>query len=220
MAPRSKRQQRMEDPRDTEQHHDEEKVQEEEAVSESDAEEEQEEGDEPVSGDEDVEEAGDDDGDSDGSVGVGENDEYPVDEGDVDEGDDEELEAVGFGDAMSKILQQNVAEDAAPILAKRTTARMREIQNEKNEIKKDRVGAAEKREKERKDNVVPSHATATKDRQLRKIATKGVVALFNAIAKHQHQTGKIPDKEDKKGAWFYLYLSSVETGSVSSWVGG
>ncbi|KAJ0398569.1 hypothetical protein ATCC90586_010365 [Pythium insidiosum] len=140
---------------------------------------------------------GSDGEDSEGSVGDDDGADILQPEDDADD-DDEEMEAVGFGDAMSKILQQNVADAAQPILAKRTTARMREIMNEKKEAKQERMSAAEKRAKERKDNVMPSHASAAKDRTLRKIATKGVVALFNAIAKHQHQVGKPTDKEDKK----------------------
>lgn len=102
------------------------------------------------------------------------------DGGDVDDGgaadaesDEEALETVGFGDAMNKILQQNVAEDAQPILAKRTTARMREILSEKKQTKTARLSAAEKRLKEEKDMVIPDHTTLVKDRQLRAIATKG-----------------------------------------------
>ncbi|KAF1788853.1 Tetratricopeptide repeat [Phytophthora cactorum] len=121
---------------------------------------------------------------------------------DEEQSDDEEEEethdAVGFGDAMSKILGQNVAEDAQPILAKRTTARMREIQSDKKETKTARLSAAEKREREQKDMALPDHTTAVQDRKLRMIATKGVVALFNAIEKHQHQAGKKEDKNDKK----------------------
>lgn len=90
-----------------------------------------------------------------------------------DEEDDEPHEVVGFGDAMSKILSQNVAEDVQPILAKRTTARMREIQNDKKGVKTARVSAVEKREREQKDMAVPDHTTAAQDRQLRAIATKG-----------------------------------------------
>ncbi|KAE9005343.1 hypothetical protein PR001_g17477 [Phytophthora rubi] len=124
----------------------------------------------------------------------GEEDTEPQDSDDEAEGH----EAVGFGDAMSKILGQNVAEDAQPILAKRTTARMREIQSEKKETKTARLSAAEKRERDQKDMAVPDHTTAVQDRKLRMIATKGVVALFNAIEKHQHQSGKKDDKDDKK----------------------
>ncbi|KAE9271304.1 hypothetical protein PR003_g30549 [Phytophthora rubi] len=47
----------------------------------------------------------------------------------------ETYDAVGIDDAMSKILGQNVAEDAQTILAKRTTAHMGEIQSDKKEIK-------------------------------------------------------------------------------------
>ncbi|CAI5709952.1 unnamed protein product [Peronospora destructor] len=100
---------------------------------------------------------------------------------------------------MNKILTQNVAEDVQPILAKRTTARMREIQSDKKETKTARLSAAEKREREQKDMALPDHSTAGQDRKLRMIATKGVVALFNAIEKHQHhQNGRKEDKNDKK----------------------
>ncbi|CAH0492993.1 unnamed protein product [Peronospora farinosa] len=100
---------------------------------------------------------------------------------------------------MNKILTQNVAEDVQPILAKRTTARMREIQSDKKETKTARLSAAEKREREQKDMVLPDYSTAGQDRKLRMIATKGVVALFNAIEKHQHhQNGRKDDKNDKK----------------------
>lgn len=101
------------------------------------------------------------------------NDNEEDDNEDNEDEDDEAGEAVGLGDAMSKILQQSVGADAAPILAKRTTARMREIQSAKSETKTARLSAAERRLKEQKDLVVPDHSTQGKDRQLRAIATKG-----------------------------------------------
>ena len=82
-------------------------------------------------------------------------------------------DVVGFGDAMNKLLTQNVADDMQPILAKRTTARMREIQSDKKETKTARLSAAEKREREQKDMALPDHLTATQDRRLRMIATRG-----------------------------------------------
>ncbi|OWY91901.1 hypothetical protein PHMEG_00039314 [Phytophthora megakarya] len=123
---------------------------------------------------------------------------------------------------MSKILGQNVAADAQPILAKRTTARMREIASDKKETKTLRVSAAEKREREQKDMAVPDHTTAVQDRKLRMIATKGVVALFNAIEKHQHQNGKKDDKDDKKMKEmskdnFLGMLKAQKTTDKSSW---
>lgn len=149
---------------------------------------------EPVSDEEELDDEDDDDDDEAPASSADEQEEEAASDG-------EELEAVGFGDAMSKILQQNVAEDAQPILAKRTTARMREISNEKKETKTARMSAAEKRAKEQKDVVIPDHTTAVQDRKLRMIATKGVVALFNAIQKHQHQSGAsaTDEKNDKKG---------------------
>lgn len=54
-----------------------------------------------------------------------------------DEGDDNEEihDSVGFGDAVGKILGQNMADDAQLIMTNRTTARMREIPSEKKESK-------------------------------------------------------------------------------------
>lgn len=168
--------------------------------TEDDASVDEEEEQEPVS---DEEEQDDDDDEEDDEAPASSADEQEEEEDDDEPASDdgEELEAVGFGDAMSKILQQNVAEDAQPILAKRTTARMREISNEKKEAKTVRMSAAEKRAKEQKDVVIPDHTTAVQDRKLRMIATKGVVALFNAIQKHQHQSGAsaTDEKNDKKG---------------------
>lgn len=122
------------------------------------------------SGDETQSDAEDDDGlDLDEAAPDGEEE----DDGGDDEEEEEELDAVGFGDAMSKILGQNVAGDAQPILAKRTTSRMREILAEKKVTKTARISAAEKREKEQKDMVIPDHSTVVQDRRLRTIATKG-----------------------------------------------
>ncbi|RHY29469.1 hypothetical protein DYB32_005109 [Aphanomyces invadans] len=74
----------------------------------------------------------------------------------------------------------------APILAKRVTSQMREISKDKSTTKESKMSAKEKRAREEKDMVIPSHLTMVQDKALRGIATKGVVALFNAIAKHQH----------------------------------
>ena len=80
---------------------------------------------------------------------------------------------VGFGDAMNKVLQQNHSSNTIPILAKRTTARMREIQQDKMMRKQHKSVANAKREQKYRDMVLPSHKTIAKDRSLRMIATKG-----------------------------------------------
>ncbi|RHZ24549.1 hypothetical protein DYB37_008156 [Aphanomyces astaci] len=84
------------------------------------------------------------------------------------------------------LLNQNVEEEKAPILAKRVTSQMREISKDKSTTNASKLSAKEKRAREEKDMVIPSHLTMAQDKALRGIATKGVVALFNAIAKHQH----------------------------------
>lgn len=123
-------------------------------------------------GEEEADDDDDDDDDDNAEPQSGSDSDGGADD-EEDDGGEDTLDAVGFGDAMSKILQQNVAEDAQPILAKRTTARMREIQSDKQQTKTARLSAAEKRLKEQKDMVIPGHTTAPQDRQLRMIATKG-----------------------------------------------
>ncbi|OQS03318.1 hypothetical protein THRCLA_04387, partial [Thraustotheca clavata] len=119
-----------------------------------------------------------------------------AEENDVDEEMDQDNEdaAVGFADAMSKVLGQNVDTEKAPILAKRITAQMREISKDKSESKVSKLSAKAKKLRDEKDMVIPSHATMVQDKSLRMIATKGVVALFNAIAKHQHGQTTVDSK--------------------------
>ncbi|KAE8899420.1 hypothetical protein PF010_g6217 [Phytophthora fragariae] len=57
---------------------------------------------------------------------------------------------------MSRILGQNVAEDAQTILAKRTTARMAISRA----TRRRRVSAAEKKERDQQDMAVPNHTVS------------------------------------------------------------
>ncbi|CCI47736.1 unnamed protein product [Albugo candida] len=118
---------------------------------------------------------------------------------------------VGFGDAMNKVLQQHHSSNAIPILAKRTTARMREIQQDKLVRKQHKNVANAKREKNYRDMVLPSHKTIAKDRSLRMIATKGVVALFNAIEKHQHAKKASGDDEKVQKLSKESFLDMIKT---------
>ncbi|KDO19139.1 hypothetical protein SPRG_14971, partial [Saprolegnia parasitica CBS 223.65] len=118
---------------------------------------------------------------------------------DMEENDmDEDEGAVGFADAMSKVLGQNIDTEKAPILAKRITAQMREISKDKKETTESKISAKAKRLRDEKDMVIPSVATMAQDKALRTIATKGVVALFNAIAKHQHASAGTADTKSKE----------------------
>ncbi|EQC28220.1 hypothetical protein SDRG_14044 [Saprolegnia diclina VS20] len=120
-----------------------------------------------------------------------------MEENDIDD-DEEDEGAVGFADAMSKVLGQNIDTEKAPILAKRITAQMREISKDKKETTESKISAKAKRLRDEKDMVIPSVATMAQDKALRTIATKGVVALFNAIAKHQHATAGTADTKSKE----------------------
>ena len=52
-------------------------------------------------------------------------------------------------------------------------------------MRKARVKSAKVRTKRHRRNTTPTHETGTQEKMLKKTATKGVCALFNAIAKHQ-----------------------------------
>eukprot|EP00598_Pedospumella_elongata_P003190 CAMPEP_0184972162 /NCGR_PEP_ID=MMETSP1098-20130426/4212_1 /TAXON_ID=89044 /ORGANISM="Spumella elongata, Strain CCAP 955/1" /LENGTH=236 /DNA_ID=CAMNT_0027494395 /DNA_START=53 /DNA_END=763 /DNA_ORIENTATION=- len=93
----------------------------------------------------------------------------------------------GLADMMSKILHQNIG-TKVPVLAKRKTALMKDIETvhkDNADLKKLRV---ERRLERTKQMVVPDASTADFERQLKKLATRGVVALFNAIAKAKRDT--------------------------------
>ena len=89
------------------------------------------------------------------------------------EGEEEkEEERDGMADMMAKILHQQV-EGKVPVLAKRKTTIMKELEKEKSS--KDRLKLVRKQKKEDKGKflVVPDHTTTDYERQLRKVATRG-----------------------------------------------
>jgi len=98
--------------------------------------------------------------------------------------------ASGFGAALSKILSRelHVAPSAGAVLAKRHTAGAKAEAAARAVSRARRVAAAARRARAAARNALPSASTADSERALRRIATKGVVALFNAISKHQRAT--------------------------------
>jgi hypothetical protein len=102
----------------------------------------------------------------------------------------------GFSAALAKVLSRDV-DAAQPVLSKRHTT-LQKLQ-EKHEQE---FAEAKKLRKQRKlargaHNVDPRAMAPEFEKQLRKVATKGVVALFNAIAKHQKA---VQDAEASVGA--------------------
>ena len=78
----------------------------------------------------------------------------------------------GFADAISKILSKEIG-SIQPVLAKRKTPLMRQIEEERHRAKKERLLKKRRLEMKNKNLVIPDHTTVDYERQLRKIATRG-----------------------------------------------
>mmetsp|Transcript_10368 Transcript_10368/g.20628 ORF Transcript_10368/g.20628 Transcript_10368/m.20628 type:complete len:387 (+) Transcript_10368:95-1255(+) len=145
-------------------------------------------------GDDDDSDADAEDGDTEASIGDGDGDD---EEEEVDDGPQRPM---GMAGAMSRILESASAVSQRTgkktvILSKTKTKEQKAIEAEE----KDRRALKKKRQERRKKNLsvmfVPGKGTAEPkaieaERALRRIATRGVVALFNAIAAHQHEVSK------------------------------
>lgn len=155
--------------------------------------------------DDDVSDDDDSDGhddDNDDSINVsGEDDDYG---GDVDDYDDDDLSGdddnekeeadvkdsakqqgiAGMADVISKILGKDLAEQKGVVLSKCKQSRKRKTEDtEERETKKSlheqKLASLEK------NHIVPNRTNAQMEVLLRRIATKGVVKLFNAVSTHQ-----------------------------------
>ncbi|XP_060500360.2 RRP15-like protein [Panthera onca] len=92
---------------------------------------------------------------------------------------------VGWADAMAKILNKKTPKSKPTILVKN-----RELEREKEKLKQERLEKRKQLDKKRewemmcrvKPDVVKDKET---ERNLQRIATRGVVQLFNAVQKHQ-----------------------------------
>ena len=86
--------------------------------------------------------------------------------------DDEAPTKDGLADMMAKILGQNV-QGKVPVLAKRKTSIMKEIEegrDDRERLKKQRIERKTDREKQM---VIPDQTSMDYERQLRKLATRG-----------------------------------------------
>ncbi|KAJ1967772.1 pre-60S ribosomal particles component [Dispira parvispora] len=91
-----------------------------------------------------------------------------------------------FAQAMASILgaQLKGSAQAAPILAKNRSAD-RKLAEEKLEHQAVKTLTNERRKLREKGRVIPDHSNASYEKRLRKVATRGVVKLFNAIRTQQ-----------------------------------
>ena len=126
------------------------------------------------------------------------------------EGDDEEEEqeapSRSFGAALSAILADT--RTGGPALPPGT---QRKRAAEKAKMKELQEARETKRKLLEKDRVVPEPSAAAYERRLMKVATRGVVRLFNAVAAQRaaHDAEKEDEEEDTKpqskaGAWLNL----------------
>ena len=102
-----------------------------------------------------------------------------------------------FGGAMSDILSRKSQIVKGVKLSKKMTKKLKEMENEKDQKSKSENLKSERRKLLEKDLVVPTLKTGNYEKALRKIATRGVVTLFNAI--RTHQKAKEDDSSSKKG---------------------
>ncbi|KAI9144697.1 Rrp15p-domain-containing protein [Paraphysoderma sedebokerense] len=90
---------------------------------------------------------------------------------------------------MNFILESNIKKSdvSAPILSK-SKAISRQIEQEKIQYRARKILAAERKSKLNKDRVLPDVRELDYERKLRKVATRGVVKLFNAIKTAQSKS--------------------------------
>ncbi|KAI8061836.1 Rrp15p-domain-containing protein [Gilbertella persicaria] len=94
-----------------------------------------------------------------------------------------------FSDAMTKILASSLSgsDKKQPILA-RSKGVERKIEDEKLDHKARKILSAQKKALKEKGRVIPDFSSFEYEKRLRKVATRGVVKLFNAIRTQQKVT--------------------------------
>ncbi|KAF9911387.1 Trimeric GatFAB AmidoTransferase(AdT) complex subunit [Linnemannia zychae] len=100
-----------------------------------------------------------------------------------------------MAEAMSKILGSSLrkADASTPILA-RSRGAERKIEEEKMEAKARKAISNEKKRLANRDRVKPDYTGMEYEKKLRKVATRGVVQLFNAIKAQQKATDDLTEK--------------------------
>ncbi|KAI7847871.1 Rrp15p-domain-containing protein [Circinella umbellata] len=104
-----------------------------------------------------------------------------------------------FSEAMTKILASNLtgSDRKQPIMA-RSKGTERKIEDEKLEYKARKLLTAEKKAQKERGRVIPDYTTFDYEKRLRKVATRGVVKLFNAIRTQQKATEVAVTKVSEK----------------------
>ncbi|SAL95214.1 hypothetical protein [Absidia glauca] len=121
------------------------------------------------------------------SSGEEDDDDMDLDEGTKDKKRKDTSEA--FSEAMTNILGSTLTgtDRKQPILA-RSKGTERKLEDEKLEYKTRKMLAAEKKKLKSQGRVIPDYTSFEYEKRLRKVSTRGVVKLFNAIRTQQKVT--------------------------------
>ncbi|XP_024361472.1 uncharacterized protein [Physcomitrium patens] len=139
------------------------------------------------------------------------------------DGKDDATKSSAYSRAFSKILQSKAAKesDTGPVLAARQTLVARKLNEEAEDTKEKKESKKEKRELREKAHLIPQTYANTKEKELVKLATRGVVKLFNAVSKAQKvqasgdgRDAKVVAKQSKS-----VFLAEVRGNSSSAGVG-
>jgi len=107
---------------------------------------------------------------------------------DNDKNTDAQGRNIALASVMSRILNTDTNEK--PILAKAKEIEQK-IEDEKLDYKARKALTAERKKLEEKDRVIPDYTTFEYEKKLRKLATRGVVKLFNAIKAAQEKSNEV-----------------------------
>lgn len=105
----------------------------------------------------------------------------------------------GFADTILNLLKQDTGLKI-PVLSGRNTSLMKQLRTHQIEERDVQKKKLEKRRKIEGKMILPQENNIEMERQLRKLATKGVVALFNAVAKAKKEIAEASEKSASKEA--------------------
>lgn len=111
-----------------------------------------------------------------------------ISDDDNDKNTDAQGRNIALASVMSRILNTDTNEK--PILAKAKEIEQK-IEDEKLDYKARKALTAERKKLEEKDRVIPDYTTFEYEKKLRKLATRGVVKLFNAIKTAQEKSNEV-----------------------------
>jgi hypothetical protein len=119
----------------------------------------------------------------------------------------------GFADTVLNLLKQDTGKKN-PVLSGRKTTLMKQLQETTQQMKEADKRKVEKRRKLEGKMVNPQDVNIEFERQLRKLATKGVVALFNCVAKAKKEM--IAEQSESKKKQIELKEKEKQNEPVSS----